>query len=118
MMLAAIDLIDTLFVIGLVGLFFVVVVVPEVIADRWNRRRHPEREARRLRYKPVWTFAGILAGNIAILAALILSGDGAAALAAGVLLCAYGIFRYFLMRSAEMQQRFLRRPPPSTTPGQ
>ena len=88
----------------------------EGAAMHLDRRMHPEREAKRPRYKPVWQVAGILGLNVPVIAALFFLGQGAAMLVAAIVFGAYVAFSYRLKRSLPMQRRFLRGPLPPDVP--
>jgi hypothetical protein len=95
-MMLALDLTDTFLIAGFICLCVALLAIPEILYERFDRRRHPEREARRLKFKPVWKILSVLAWNGGVIGALIVRGDLAAAVAAVLLLASYGVFRYFL----------------------
>jgi hypothetical protein len=114
----AVELADILVMAVLIAMVFLLLALPEIIYQRFDRRRHPEREARQLKYKPIWKILSVLVWNGGVIGALILRGDLAAALTAILLVAGYIVFRYFLMRSPAMKRRFLAVPPPGDAPAE
>lgn len=104
--------VTTLAIICGVLLMIIVWALVEGAVVEAERRRHPEREAKRPRYKPIWQFVGVIAWNAPLLPAVVWGGLGWTLVVVCLLFGAYGVFRYRLARSPAMQRRFLRSPLP------